>query len=189
MKPWPQYFAPAVLTKLLGKKWTMFAVIVGFYYLICFMCCVSACNFYSDHSRYNNCTRENGELITGEDASKVYDMAIYLLGIFHVIEWIRTTILLAVICVGANLLPVWYISAISALFGIAVFIYAHVIYASDDSKACSEAQKTRHDWLMVEIIYFWTLFWIYQVPMVVLRFYKKEKLEEILNAETPEESD
>ncbi len=42
---------------------------------------------------------------------------------------------------------------------------------------------------MVELIYFWTLFWIYQVPMLLLRFYRKEKLEEILNAETPEESD
>lgn len=42
---------------------------------------------------------------------------------------------------------------------------------------------------MVELIYFWTLFWIYQVPMLLIRFYRKEKLEEILNAETPEESD
>lgn len=83
----------------------------------------------------------------------------------------------------------WYLSGISALYGIAVFIYAHVVYASDDSIACSEVQKFRHNWLMVEIIYFWTLFWIYQVPMLIIRFYKKEKLEEILNAETPEESD
>lgn len=42
---------------------------------------------------------------------------------------------------------------------------------------------------MVELIYFWTLFWIYQVPMLLIRFYRKEKLEEIINAETPEESD
>lgn len=42
---------------------------------------------------------------------------------------------------------------------------------------------------MVELIYFWTLFWIYQVPMLLLRFYRKEKLEEIINAETPDESD
>ena len=88
-------------------------------------------------------------------------MALYLLGIFHVIEWIRTTILLAIICIGANLLPVWYLSALSAFYGIAVFIYAHVVYASDDSIACADAQKFRHDWLMVEIIYFWTLFWIF----------------------------
>ncbi len=167
----------------------MFSLIVGFYYLVCFICCVCACNFYSDHSRFNNCTRDDGTIIAGDEASKVYDMALYVLGIFHVIEWIRTTILLAIICIGANLLPLWYASAISAPFAIGVFIYAHVVYASDDSKACADAQKTRHDWLMVELIYFWTLFWIYQVPMLLLRFYRKEKLEEILNAETPEESD
>ena len=83
----------------------------------------------------------------------------------------------------------WYVTSISALYGIAVFIYAHVIYASENSKACAKAQKTRHDWLMVELIYFWTLFWIFQAPMLLFRFFKKEKLEEILNAETPEESD
>ena len=116
-------------------------------------------------------------------------MALYLLGIFHVIEWIRTTILLTVICIGANLMTIWYPSAISSLFGIAVFIYAHVVYASADSKACSSAQKSRHDWLMVELIYFWTLFWVFQAPMIIIRFFKKEKLEEILNAETTEESD
>ncbi len=42
---------------------------------------------------------------------------------------------------------------------------------------------------MVEIIYFWVLFWIYQVPFVIIRFFKKEKIEEVLNAETPEEDD
>ena len=137
IKPWVQYFYPEVVTRLLNKKWIMFALIVGFYYIIQFICCVCACNFYSDHDRFNNCTREDGSVIAGEDASKVYDMALYLLGIFHVMEWIRTTILLTVICIGANLMIAWYLSGLSALYGIAVFIYAHVIYASDDSVACS----------------------------------------------------
>ena len=30
-------------------------------------------------------------------------------------------------------MQIWYLSAISMLYGIAVFVYAHVIYASDDS--------------------------------------------------------
>ena len=101
---------------------------------------VCACNFFSDFSRFNNCVRADGSIISGNDASAVYDMAIYLTGIFHVMEWIRTTILLTVVCVGANLMPIWYVSAISALYGIAVFIYAHVIYASADSKVCKTAQ-------------------------------------------------
>lgn len=173
----------------MNKQFGLFAIIVGFYYIVQFICAVCACNFYSDISRFNNCVYTDGTLITGNDASAVYDMAIYLLGIFHVIEWIRSTVLLTVVCVGTNLMQIWYLTAISMFYGIAVFVYAHVIYASDDSQACAEAQKTRHDWLMVELIYFWCLFWCFQVPMLLLRFYKKEKLEEILNAETPEESD
>ena len=161
VKDWKEYFMPATIGKFMNKKWIMFACIVGFYYLIQFICCVCACNFYSDHSRYNNCVRPDKTLIKGENATAVFDMALYLAGIFHVIEWIRTTILLAVICIGANLMSIWYATSINALFGIAVFIYVQVIYASDDSKACESAQKTRHDWLMVEIIYFWILFWIF----------------------------
>jgi len=42
---------------------------------------------------------------------------------------------------------------------------------------------------MIEIIYFWVLFWIYQAPMLLLRCLKREKLEEILNEESEEEDD
>ena len=136
IKEWKEYFMPATLTKFMGKRFGLFAAIVGFYYIIQFMMAVCACNFFSDISRFNNCARADGTTITGNDASAVYDMAIYLTGIFHVMEWIRTTVLLTVVCVGANLMPIWYVSAVSAFYGIAVFIYAHVIYASADSKAC-----------------------------------------------------
>ena len=42
---------------------------------------------------------------------------------------------------------------------------------------------------MVEVIYFWVLFFFFQVPVVIIRLYTKDKLEEILNAETEEEED
>ena len=79
----------------------------------------------------------DGTKIQGEAASDVLDLAIKLTGIFHVCEWIRTTILLTVICIGANLMHVWYITgAITSLYGIAVFILLHVVYASPQGKAC-----------------------------------------------------
>ena len=34
VKDWKEYFMPAAMTKFMGKKWIMFACIVGFYYLI-----------------------------------------------------------------------------------------------------------------------------------------------------------
>ena len=114
----------------------MMGAIVGFYYIIQFMCCVSACNFYSDITRLNACAITETVFLTGDEASAVFDTAIKLAGIFHIIEWIRTTILLVAICIGANVMHLWYLSAISALYGIAVFIYLHVVYASSQGMAC-----------------------------------------------------
>lgn len=37
---------------------------------------------------------------TGKEAAKVYDDAFFLLGLFHIIEWIRTIILLTTTCMG-----------------------------------------------------------------------------------------
>ena len=140
------------------KKFGLFSVICGFYYIVQFICCVSACNFYSDNSRKAKCTRPDGTSIDGDQASEVFDLAIKLCGIFHIIEWIRCTILLVIICIGANLFKLWYLSSLSTLYGIAVFIYLHIVYASSDAKACGTSQVTRYQWMMVEIIYFWTLF-------------------------------
>jgi hypothetical protein len=71
-------------------------------------------------------------------ASEVYDLAIFLTGIFHIIEWVRTTILLVVICFGTNcLMYVWYLSAISTLYGVAAFVYLQLVYFSADGQACS----------------------------------------------------
>lgn len=59
---------------------------------------------YSDSSRKLTCTSPNVISVSGESASAVFDTAIKLAGIFHIIEWIRTTILLTVIFIGVNLM-------------------------------------------------------------------------------------
>ena len=79
----------------------------------------------------------SGILVSGDSASSVFDTAIKLAGIFHVIEWIRTTLMLTVICIGVNLMTVWYASAISALYGMAVFFYMMSVMASDLGQACA----------------------------------------------------
>jgi hypothetical protein len=185
---WREYFYPATMTTLLHKKLLMMGFIVGFYYIVQFMCCVCACNFYSDNARTQPCVIGDNIVLTGEDASAVFDTAIKLTGIFHIIEWIRTTILLVAICIGVNVMQIWYITAISSLYGIAVFIYLHVVYASASGMACGQSQVYRYKWMMVEIIYFWTLFFIFQFPMIIYRVYTKDRVHEILNKE-PTESD
>ena len=179
-KPWMHYFRAEVMSLLLHKKFGLFGMLIGFYYTVQFVMCVSVCNFYSDVSRYYIC-QKGDQLIRGDDASAVYDTALYLVGIFHIIEWVRTTVLLVVVCVGVNLMKVWYYTAFSSIFGFICLVYVHIAVAGEDGQACSSAQETRYQWLVVEVVYFWTLFWIYQIPVVVFKFYSKEKLEEILN--------
>ena len=133
-----EYLKPANMAKFMHKKFGLFGLFAGFYYCIQFIMAVSACNFYSDASRLGACIRESdGAKLTGEEASSVLDMAIYLGGVFHIAEWIRSTILLVIILVGVNLMQVWYVTAITALYGIAAFFYIMVVVASDDGKACA----------------------------------------------------
>ena len=118
------------------------------------------------------------------------DNGIKLCGIFHIIEWIRTTALLCVILIGSPLLNVWYFTAIpTALYGLVAFIYMHTVAFGSDAASCKEAQTTRFEWLKFEIIYFWTLFWIFQFPMGVFRLFKKEKLEEWMVSDEEDEED
>lgn len=48
MLPWLEYFYPKTVTALMNKKYGLFGGIVFLYYTSQFICCVCACNFYSD---------------------------------------------------------------------------------------------------------------------------------------------
>jgi hypothetical protein len=182
------YLKPALMATFLHKKFGMFGSIVGFYYIVQFICCVAACNFYSDISRMQPCN-SGDVMISGDDASAVYDTAIKLAGVFHIIEWIRTTLLLTIICIGVNLMKVWYFTMITALYGIGVFIYVMVVLGSEDGMACKEAQPQRNLWLVIEVIYFWVLFFFYQAPFLLTLCFKKEKLHTIVNHESEQEEE
>jgi hypothetical protein len=83
---------------------------------------------------------EDNTQITGEDASAVYDLAILLAGIYHVTEWVRSTILLTTICIGVNLMPLWYATSIVGFYGLGAFLYIHYVYfLTDEGSACAEA--------------------------------------------------
>lgn len=126
-----EYLRPQNMTSILHKKFGMFGAIVGLYYVIQFCMCVAACNFYSDISRMTPCAMSSGVIVRDEQASAVFDTALKLCGIFHVIEWIRATFLLTVVCIGVNLMTVWYATALSSLYGVAVFFYMMSVMASD----------------------------------------------------------
>ena len=55
-----EVFKPETITRLMNKKYILFGIIVGAYYVLQFVCCVSACNMYSDVSRLTPCTSIQG---------------------------------------------------------------------------------------------------------------------------------
>lgn len=187
---WKEYFRPAHVTKLMNKKYGMFSAIVGVYYLVQFVACVSAVNMYSDVTRNAICSPDGGLTgVAGEEASAVMDPAIVLLAVYHIIEWIRCTVLLTVICLGVNLMHVWYATALNSVYGLVVFIYCHVVYASEMGMACAENQPTRYSWLMTEIILFWVTFFLFAFPPIILRLFPKSKIHETLYMVTEEDED
>ena len=74
------------------------------------------------------------------DAAAVYDTALLLLAIYHLIEWIKTTLVLTVVFVGLNLMWLYYILSLNTLFGLIAIIVTMVVRFSDDGNQCAEKQ-------------------------------------------------
>ena len=135
--PWSEIITPVPLTKLFHTKYVFFGGIAGFFYMLHFICCLGACNFYADATRLLPCYNpETGEEIVGEAASRILDVGIKLGGIYHILSWVKYTILLVNILVGVNLLTIWYASYLEIPFFLGTFIYIHMVYFSDQGKEC-----------------------------------------------------
>ena len=171
VQPWKEYFRPATATKILNGRFYTFSAIIGVYYLLQFICCICTAAYYSDYERSNPCT-------VGEETA-LFDTPLLLLAIFHIFEWIRTTVLLTVVCVAVNLVHVWYFTIFNSLFGLIVYLYVHAVIFSPEGRACSAAdrQPSRGTWLIVEVILFWITFFITAFPLMWFRCMKKETLE------------
>ena len=61
-----------------------------------------------------------------KEASAVFDTALMLILIFHIIEWVRLTVLLTVILVGVPWLIVYYALSVNFVFGMIISIVAMV---------------------------------------------------------------
>lgn len=150
---------------MLNRTKIVYGFTITIWYLAQFIGAVAVINLYGDIDRKNPCSL-TGTLSDGDEASKVFDMPFLLLAIFHMIEWIRYTVLLTVVCVGTNISLVYYIGAPNTLFGLIAYGITHIVYFSDDGKACGETQPDRYTWLLVEIIAFWVLYFFYIFPFI-----------------------
>ena len=165
MSPWKVYLAPHWLSILLNKNKLLYGLTITFWYLANFIGCVAVINLYSDKDRLIPCD-VTGELAVPDEASKVFDLPLLMLAIWHMIEWIRTTVLLTVVCIGVNWMLVWYITMPNTIFGLVAYAIVHMSYFSDDGKLCKEVQENRADWLLGEIIGFWSVFFCFVFPFL-----------------------
>ena len=123
---------------------------------------------------------EYHELTDPERSSEVFDAPLLLLAIFHIVEWIRTTVLLTVILIGVNWAIFWYATTLNTLFGLIVYAFAHMAYFDEYGELCAEAQPDRASWLLSEIIAFWVSFFFFAFPFSILFCRGKEKADATL---------
>lgn len=132
------YSKPELMSKIIGNRKLIFGTWGLFGYIAQFILIVSVVNVYSDADRYIPCRIAGVDTLDGEGQAAVYDMALRLLASYHIIEWVRMTIFLVTLLLGQNFLPIWYVTALNSLFGIAVYIYVHVVRYSGNGKECAE---------------------------------------------------
>lgn len=107
---------------------------IGIYYTFQFAGCVGVVNFYSDTDRFTACVKDQDPL----EAASVFDVPLLLLAFYHLIEWIKTTILLTVVCVGLNLMWVYYFFFWNTLYGVIAIVYTMIVVFSNEGQECSE---------------------------------------------------
>lgn len=127
---WMTYFEPAQVRTLITKRWVKFSSYIGIYYMFQLVGCVGVVNFYSDVDRFTSCTPGQSPM----DAAAVFDNALLLFAIFHLVEWIKTTLLLSVACVGLPLMWVYYIASLNTIFGFVCTIYSLITLMSEEGE-------------------------------------------------------
>lgn len=81
-------------------------------------------------------------------SSKVYDTAILLVTIFHMVEWLRQTVFLTGAMVEVNLIPLFYALSLNIPFGfIAMLVGIGVRYSADGKDCAEDAQPERARYL------------------------------------------
>ena len=89
--------------------------------------------------KYGHYTREFtcGGADTAEKAEAVYDVAIALVAIFHMIEWARQTVFVITCLIGTNMVKVFYIMSFNICYGIIALIIG-IVTGFTSEEACQE---------------------------------------------------
>ena len=149
--------------KIVTTKWGVFTIIAGACYLYEIIWTISGVNNYCDITRTFNtdkagtlsCISTLAKVVTkpGEIAqiSAVYDFPILIVTIYHMIEWVRWTVLLTAALVDANLIPVFYFGHLNIIFGFFAMLIA-IIGGFSAADNCGTIQPERARYLSLQII-------------------------------------
>ena len=182
------YLQPKWATKIMKNRPCFFGTFVILQYLVEMCAYIASANFYSDADRLIPCNYK-GDLSTSADASAFFDSPILLLGIFHVCSWLRTAVLFCVVCLGINLMQVWYLTTPVTVLGIAAYLITFQTYYSDDGAKCADAQPFRAQYLVAEICACWFFIIINFLPCAICCMSKDRHDVDIRKSDDSDEED
>ena len=177
------------MTKIMKNNGCLFGSLLFLQYVAEMVAYISSANFYSDADRLIPCAQD-GDLAKPSGASALLDKPILMIGIFHLLSWLRTAVLFVVVCLGINLMQVWYLTLPVTIYGIVSYIIVAMTYFSPDGEACSAAQEHRGTYLLTEVCCCWAFLLLNLLPFVVLCMSKDSHDKNIRKAdESDEEGD
>ena len=112
--------------------------------------CISGADKFTDITRKNIC----GSATNSVEASAIFDTALAMASVFHIIEWCRQAIFMTTVVIGVNLMGWYYALSINIPYGIIAMIYAIITRYSEDGTACAEEglQIERANFLQLQIV-------------------------------------
>tara|TARA_B100000780_G_scaffold241789_1_gene184369 strand:- start:13 stop:507 length:495 start_codon:yes stop_codon:yes gene_type:complete len=137
-QPFKYYLKHNVSYKILATQWVLFTCLGGFTYFYHFAWTVAGVDNYCDYTRLLTCGTKDGE-----DASAVLDLAIALVTVFHMVEWLRQTVFLTTALVNVNLMPLYYFLSINVPFGFIAMLIGIAVGMSAGGQDCAENQSSR----------------------------------------------
>lgn len=112
------YIKPEATHEILQKRWGLFFLLALPVYFYHFINVVLGLDMFCHWTRFQGCVGA-GDF---KEASAVYDTAICLVCIFHIIEWVRQSILMTTILVGYPWLPAYFFLSLNIPFGVIALI-------------------------------------------------------------------
>ena len=129
-----EFLRPRFAYEVIEHKWGTFTILGFIVYSFHFVMCIGGVDKFTDITRKNICGNATNE----DDASAIFDTALALASIFHMIEWIRQAIFLTSSLIGANLIGFYYALSINIPFGVVAMLYAIIVRNSKNGSECAE---------------------------------------------------